>query len=170
MSKRDTTSPGMALPRRAAWQERLRELLATSGYASVGAFADSNPLASLDQLADALGIRDVTAVQLEGELLREAVDEPQVARRARDLLARKLATLPGGWPGPQSARSAEQETQCMQVLASWFPIGFASEYQVAIIKVALELLSEPTLPRGWRPKGASDPLLVKLFERHWRVY
>lgn len=170
MSKRDTTPPGMAPPRRATWQERLRELLATSGYASVGAFADSNPLASLDQLADALGIRDVTAVQLESELLREAVDEPQVARRARDLLARKLATLPSGWPGPQSTRSAEQETQCMQALASWFPIGFASEYQIAIIKVALELLSEPTLPRGWRPTGASDPLLVKLFERHWRVY
>jgi hypothetical protein len=169
MSKRDTSPPGIG-SRRAAWQDRLHELLSRSGYASVGAFADSNPLASLDQLADALSIPDVTAVQLESEMLREALDAQQVARRARDLLSRKLSTLPGGWPGPQSTRSADQETQCMQALASWFPIGFAAEYQVSIIKVALELLSEPTLPRGWRPTGPSDPLLVKLFERHWRTH
>lgn len=169
MRKSDPTPSGMG-PRREVWQQRLHELLAAHGYPSVGAFADSNPLATLDQLADALGVPDVAAVQLESELLREAVDAQQVARRARDLLSRKLAALPGGWPGPQSTRSADQETRCMQALASWFPIGFASEYQVAIIKVALELLSEPSLERGWRPTGPSDPILMKLFERHWRTY
>ncbi len=161
--RRDSSPPGA----RPSWQERLRELLATHGYASLSRYADANPLASLDALADALGLPDVGAVQLEGALLREAMQERQVERRACDLLARKLASLPGGWPGPQNTRSADEETRCMQALASWFPIGFATEYQVSIIKVALDLLSDASLAKGWRPTGASDPLLVRLFEKHW---
>lgn len=168
MSNRDKRSDTLPPGVRPSWQERLRELLGTHGYTSLSRYADANPLASLDALADALGISDVGAVQLEGELLREAVQERQVERRARDLLSRKLASLPGGWPGPSKARNAHEETRCMHALASWFPIGFAAEYQVSIIKVALELLSDVDLAKGWKPTGPNDSLLVKLFEKHWQ--
>lgn len=161
--------PPGAVPR-PPWQDRLRALLASHGYSSLGGYADANPLASLDALADALGIADIGAVQLEGQLLREAVQERQIDRRARDLLSRRLASLPGGWPGPPKARNADEETRSMQALASWFPIGFATEYQVAIIKVALEMLSHPELARGWRPSGPNDPVLVRLFEKHWQPF
>lgn len=167
--KRSDTLPPGSLPR-PPWQERLRELLGSHGYSSLSRYADANPLASLDALADALGIADIGAVQLEGQLLREAVQERQIDRRARDLLARQLASLPGGWPGAPKARNANEETRCMQALSSWFPIGFATEYQVAIIKVALEMLSDTELPKGWRPSGPNDPVLVRLFEKHWQPF
>jgi hypothetical protein len=159
--------PGHGHAWRGDWRQRLSELLQTRGFTSVSQFADVHPLRSLVQLADDLGGGDVAAVQLETVLLDEARSTGTTERRARDLLARRLATLSGGWPGPAAGRTREQESQVMAALSGWVPKTLPGLTTAHIVAIGVALLRSTELPAGWRPTGPDDPVIVEVFERYW---
>jgi hypothetical protein len=75
--------------------ERVRE----RGYASLTAFAEARPTASLVALAEELGEDDIAAAQVFSGLVTEAEQSGQVSRLVRGQLVRELSQhLPNGWP------------------------------------------------------------------------
>ena len=73
---------------RGDWQARLYALIQERGFSSVTAYADSQPGATLLELADVLGSGNVAAVQIEWRLVAEAAASGTMERCARSLLAR----------------------------------------------------------------------------------
>jgi len=159
--------PGHGYAWRGDWKARLRDLVRSRGHSSVSEYVDAHPLRSLLQLADDLGGGDVAAVQLETALIDEARTAGAVARRARDLLARTLATMTDGWPGPAGSRTREQESQAMDALSGWVPHTLPELTTEHVVAFATALLRSTDLPPGWRPTGADDPVVVDLFEHYW---
>lgn len=159
--------PGHGHAWRGDWRARLQELVRARGYGSVSEFVDAHPLLSLVQLANDLGGGDVAAVQLETVLVDEARAADIVERRARDLLTRKLAMLSGGWPGPPSARTREEEARVMDALSGWTPQTLPEMTADHVVALGTALLRSTTIPVGWRPTGPDDPVVVELFEQFW---
>src|SRR5690606_12793156 len=80
------------------WYERVKQRVKERGFDTATAFADSQPRASLLDLADELGKDDVAASQLEKVLIDEAEESGTIERCARSLLVRRLhAKLAEGW-------------------------------------------------------------------------
>ncbi len=159
--------PGHGYAWRGDWMGRLYALVQSRGYGSVSEFVDAHPLRSLIELADDLGGGDVAAQQIQTVLVGEARAARTVERRARDLLARRLAELEGGWPGPASSRTREQEAKAMQALAGWAPSALSEIRTEHCVAFGTAFLQSTELPAGWRPTGADDPVIVDLFERYW---
>lgn len=158
------------VPPRPPWRQQLHAAIEAAGFVSLSAFADAFPQQSLEDLTDALGVSEVSVMDVESELLEESVEDPvQLSFRARDLLFRSIASLPSGWPGPPQERSHAEEALCTTTLARWLPIDIGTEYQEGAVRISVALLGLRSLERGWRPKDAADPVLVALFEEHWRV-
>ena len=81
------------------WKVRLYERVRERGYASLTAFAEARPTASLVALAEELGPDDIAGVQVFSGLVAEAERSNQLTRLVRGQLVRELcACLPNGWP------------------------------------------------------------------------
>jgi hypothetical protein len=145
------------------WKSSLDELVASRGFGSVGAYADAYPLVTTWKLANDLD-RDVSVKLIEAALIAEARAAHDVERRARDLMARSLAAMPDGWPGPR--RTNEQEWPAVAYAAGWLPRDLA-EVKMAHIVGLVTFLLGAELPPGWRPSGADDPVIVEAFRQHW---
>jgi len=91
------------------WTEALSRALESRGFASLSAYADSRPEASLAELAADLGGPDAAPTALEQRLIEEAEATGKMERCARSLLARDLRQeLSEGWqPEPERAESAD---------------------------------------------------------------
>jgi hypothetical protein len=162
------------------WRARIRERLREKGFASVAAFVDARPKASLLGLATELGqatesgLKDVAAVQLERMLLDEAKASGTLERRARDLLARRLhAELPEGWRREWIDTPGDVTTPFFRLgraLSPWCAgLGtYLPECSDAADRVFLAM-SHAAFPEGWLPSGPDDPLLVDVFRAHWTV-
>src|SRR5262245_56429739 len=86
------------------WRPRLHQRIKERGFSTVADFAASAPQATLQDLSRLLGEGDVAPVQIEKELLLEAVAKGDVERCVRDLVARRIREIVGGWPGPRNGR------------------------------------------------------------------
>jgi hypothetical protein len=140
------------------WKVRLYERVRERGYASLTAFAEARPTASLVALAEELGEDDVNAVQVFSGLVAEAERSHQLTRLERGQLVRELsAGLPGGWPTVQDDAN---RFAVAKALSAW--IAFTPEaHQARARQVAAALLATPP-PPGWRPLGPDDELLRTL--------
>src|SRR5882672_12022614 len=95
----------------ADWTALLSRALEVRGCASLTAYADRRPKASLAQLATELG-GDIPPVVLEQRLIKEARTAGALERCARSLLARHLrAELPNGWQHGDAASDDATESQ-----------------------------------------------------------
>jgi len=161
------------------WTARLAARLKARGFSTVAAFADSRPAATQKELADELGckvdagngvmVSDLAPVQIVWALLDEAKEARTFEVRARDLFVRDL-DLPDGWPPPRGAIAPEKRKPLVRALTSWAgDVGSRiAEYHQAANNFADALLIDQTIPVGWLPTSADDPLLIELFRRHWR--
>lgn len=143
------------------WTELLSRALELRGFDSLTAYADSQPTASLAELAAEL-VGDIPAVVLEQELITEARAAGKMERCARSLLVRNLhANLPDGWQTRAEASGDE-------VSDVFFALGMAlpAAYEDAIARVQ-RAMSTADLPSGWLPSGPDDPALVELFASCW---
>ena len=139
------------------WRVRLYERVRERGYASITAFAEARPTASLVALAEELG-DDVAGVQVLSGMLVEAERRKQVTRFVRDVLVRKLSQyLPGGWP---AVLDDANRFEVAKALGSWS--GYMPEtHQERARRAGNALLASPP-PPGWRPLGPDDELLRTL--------
>lgn len=163
-----TTSQGDAW--QGNWEQRLYARIRDRGFSSVTEFIESRPLATLVELADELGQRDVAAVQLRWRWVAEAIATGNMERCARSLLTRTLREeLPEGWhrewpdvPG-DSRTPLFRKVGALSSTAAALPDAY--EESIDRIRVALDAAG---IPEGWLPASADDPLLVEIFRLHWR--
>jgi hypothetical protein len=154
---------------RGDWQERLYTLIRERGFSSVTAYVDSQPGATLLELADGLGSGNVAAVQLEWRLIAEAEASGAMERCARSLLARALrGALPEGWqrewkdvPGDPSTPFFRKVGALCSLTAS-----LPDAYEQATERIR-DGLDAANIPAGWLPEGADDAILVDVFHRCW---
>lgn len=136
------------------WKARLGERLLLAGFATASAYADAHPLRSLVELASQLG-GDVVAVQILWQLRAEAESDPPArSRLARSLLARELVSaIPDGWGDVE---------RCVLAMGSW---AGSLDLDFPAMSAVFARLRE-LAPRGWRPSGPDDPILLEAF-RDW---
>ena len=140
------------------WRVRLYERARERGYASLTAFAEARPTASLVALAKELGEDDVAGVQVLSGLLAEAEQRQQVTRFVRGVLVRMLSqSLPDGWP---PVLDDANRFKVAKALGPW--IAYTPEtHKERARQTRTSLLATPP-PPGWRPLGADDELLRTL--------
>ncbi len=143
---------------RGHWKARLYERVRERGYASLTAFAEARPTASLVALAEELGEDDVNAVQVFSGLVAEAERSHQLTRLVRGQLVRELsACLPNGWPAVM-----DDATRFKVAKALGFWSAFTPEtHKECVDRVGDVLLATPP-PPGWCPLGPDDELLRTL--------
>lgn len=147
---------------RGDWKRRLTTLLADRGHDTVTSFLAMHPRRSLVDLADnVLDGGDVAAIQLQWTFLDEAhaSGPTAVEQCARDLLVRYLHRyMPTGW-------NDADETADGMAYSSW---SSAISRVASVDSLALwEALANQARP-GWLPHDNDDPLLVAVFQAHWR--
>jgi hypothetical protein len=140
------------------WKARLHERVRGLGFASLTAFAEARPTASLVALAEELGKDDVAGIHVCMGLLAEAQQRRQLARFERDMLVRELnKCIPNGWP---AVLEDPYRFPVAKALGLW--IGDIPEaHQERARKVADALLANPP-PPGWLPLSPDDELLRAL--------
>ncbi|MDC0713821.1 NUDIX hydrolase [Stigmatella sp. ncwal1] len=140
------------------WKSRLYERVRERGYASLTAFAEARPTASLVALAEALGPHDIAAVQVFSGLVAEAERNHQVTRLVRGQLVRELSQhLPNGWP---TVLDDANRFDVAHALARWSTYT-PETHQQRVDHVGDALLATPP-PPGWRPLSPDDELLRTL--------
>ncbi len=140
------------------WKVRLYERVRERGYASLTAFAEARPTASLVALAEELGGDDVNAVQVFSGLVAEAERSHRLTRLVRGQLVRELwESLPDGWP---AVLDDEARLEVAIALGSWSAFTPAT-HEERVRQVGDALLATPP-PPGWRPLGPDDELLLTL--------
>jgi hypothetical protein len=130
---------------------------------------DSQPQASLIQLADDLGTGDVAAIQIEWRLIAEAELAGTMERCARSLLARALRyKLPEGWQREWPGMPGDPSTPIFRKVRALVSliVAMPDAYEAAAERVC-DALNAAEIPVGWLPSGADDALLVEVFRRHW---
>ena len=151
------------------WTDGLSRALQTRGFASLTAYADSRPAASLADLAVELGGPDTYPIILEQRLVAEAEVAGTMERCARSLLARDLRSeLPEGWRCGATAADDEARSQVFRLSGVFLTLAMAmpEPYQEAIDRVQRAMMSAE-LPTGWLPEGGDDLVLVELFGCYW---
>jgi hypothetical protein len=150
---------------RGDWYERLKERVRARGFETVTAYADAQPTVSLLALAKQLTQeRDIAALQIELVLLDEADSAGMVERCARDLLVRNLhEELPEGW---HTQWNDDTQYRRAGVFSSWYAT-LGSRYEPAVDSIFAAFVAAP-IPEGWLPDGPDDPILVEIFQKHWR--
>jgi hypothetical protein len=136
-----------------AWTEVLSRELETRGFASLSAYVDSRPEASLAVLASDLGGPDTTPIALEQRLIAEETME----RCARGILARKLRDeLPEGWRSDESDDGDEMTRQARRLSEVFLALAIAlpEAYRDAIDRVQ-QAMHAAELPAGWLPEVPS---------------
>ena len=149
------------------WTEALSRALQARGFASLTAYADSRPAASLTDLAVELDGPDTYPIVVEQKLVAEAEVAGTMEHCARSLLARDLrAVLPEGWQ--RGANGDETTGQAFRLSGVFLTLAMAlpEPYQEAIDRVQ-RAMNAADLPTGWLPEGADDPALVELFGCYW---
>ena len=145
------------------WYERIKQRARGRGFATVTAFADTQPTASLLELADELGKDDVAAAQLEKVLLHEAEEAGTIERCARSLLVRMIhEELPEGW---HKEWNDDTRFRRAGVFSRWV-VDMGSRYE-PIGDHICDVLEAAPIPEGWLPGGPDDPILVDIFQKHW---
>jgi hypothetical protein len=140
------------------WKVRLYERVRERGHASLTAFAEARPTASLVALAEELGGDDVNAVQVFSGLVAEAERSHRLTRLVRGQLVRELwESLPDGWP---AVLDDEARLEVAIALGSWSAFTPAT-HEERVRQVGDALLATPP-PPGWRPLGPDDELLLTL--------
>jgi hypothetical protein len=165
-----TTGPQLTLDILPAdWQESLRRTLATTGFCSATAYADSRPQKPLSELADELGNPAIAAMQLERQLIEEAETAGTMERCARSLLARDLrAELPEGWPREWTASTDQVGSPLFRRAGVFVSLAMAlpEAYEPAVGRVRRAMMGAD-IPVGWVPEGAEDLVLVEVFACFW---
>jgi len=145
-----------------AWQgnvkARLYERVSERGYASLTAFAEARPTASLVALAEELGPDDIAGVQVFSGLVAEAERDNRVTRLVRAQFVRELhECLPTGWP---AVMDDANRFKVAHALGSW--TAFTPETHEERVRQARVALRATPPPPGWRPLGPDDELLLTL--------
>ncbi|HEX5754353.1 MAG TPA: NUDIX hydrolase [Archangium sp.] len=137
---------------------RLYERVRERGYASLTAFAEARPTASLLALAEELGKDDIAAVQVFSGLVAEAERSRRVTRLVRAQIVRELSEgLPNGWPAVLNDANRFQVAKALSAWITYTP----DTHQDRARQVSAALLAKPP-PPGWRPLGPDDELLLTL--------
>lgn len=150
------------------WTALLSRTLESRGFASLTAYADGRPNASLIQLATELA-GDIPPMILEQELIAEAGAAGAMERCARSLLSRHLrAELPDGWQDSMAASDGETDSQRSRLSTVFLALEMAlpGAYEEAIVRLQ-RALTTADLPAGWLPDGPDDPALLELFASYW---
>lgn len=150
------------------WTALLSRALEIRGFASLTAYADGLPKASLTQLVTELG-GDIPPVILEQKLITEARAAGTMERCARSLLARHLcAELPDGWQNSTDASDDEADSHRSRLSTVFLALEMAlpGAYEEALVRVQ-RALTTADLPSGWLPDGPDDPALLELFASYW---
>jgi len=161
-----TTEPRLTLGTAAVERHvSIYQALTAKGFPSATVFAESQPNASLPELAAQLQLIDpmITWVLLERTLVDEAETSDTLERCARSLLARDLRSeLPLGWSG-ESTKNEDASVRAGVFHA--LTIALPESCALAIQRVwrAMEVMT----PMGWLPTGADDPILVATFFAYW---
>jgi len=140
------------------WKARLYERVRERGYASLTAYAEARPTASLVALAEELGKDDIAGVQVFSGLVAEAERTKQLTRLVRGQFVRELyGCLPNGWP---DILEGEARKEVAIALGQWF--AYTPEtHKERVDRVSDALIANPP-PAGWRPLGPDDDLLLML--------
>ncbi len=140
------------------WKTRLYQRVRERGYASLTAFAEARPTASLVALAEELGENDIAAVQVFSGLVAEAEQSGQVTRLVRGQLVRELSQhLSNGWPAELNDANRFEVAHALARWSTYTP----ETHQKRVEQVGDALLVTPP-PPGWRPLGPDDELLRTL--------
>lgn len=165
------------------WRSRLAERLRARGLNSMMGFAEANPQASLQAMAEDLstdhetGIdrADLCAEQLVRVWREEASQggPDAVERFSRRMLVGELhQDLPEGWRSESSSETSRSALSRMAAALTEWTCNHSSEYRTASDRVLDAMIDEGQsgkIPPGWLPVNADDPLLVAIFKRHWRT-
>jgi len=165
------------------WEKRILDRLHKRGFGTIASFADARPVASLVELANELSIdedantdrSDIAAEQIARLWRREANRHgtEAVEHMARRILVGELRRgLPEGWlpnwTESEEARSAA--SRAASATTSWAS-ALGQEYEEASDRVFTALVEEAqagSIPRGWLPASADDPILLRIFQQHWK--
>jgi hypothetical protein len=162
MSDHGKYSGGQGHEWRGDWAARLRDLLAARGFQRLTDYANTRPTATLDALADDLGVGDVAPIQVQWMLVDEARAAGQLERCARDLLSRRLSGFT--WPAD---RARDSQKSIRRALLAWQGSLRDADYDVVLERIAVALLDATDIPASWSPNGPDDPIIVDAFERLW---
>ena len=140
------------------WKVRLYERVRERGYASLTAFAEARPTASLVALAEELGPDDVAGVQVFSGLVAEAERSNRLTRLVRGQLVRELSQhLPNGWPAVLDDANRFDVAHALARWGTYTP----ETHKERVRQVGDALLATPP-PPGWRPLSPDDELLRTL--------
>ena len=148
------------------WHKRITQRVGDRGFDTVSAFADSQPTASLRNLADQLSEdSDIAPIQVERVLVYEAQEMGMIESCARRLLVRRLhEKLPEGWhlqwDGAPGASGSRLASACSSLCAA-----LPEHYQESYSRIR-DALWSASIPEGWLPAGPDDPVLLEIFQ-HW---
>jgi hypothetical protein len=139
------------------WETRIYDRVRQLDFATLTAFADARPTATLEQLARELGPeKDIAPVQVEWLLRHEAQETQRVHRFARSALVRQVhEVFPRGW-----MRGERAEWNRILVGAEWIT-ALGEERRAAAERVWDSLMKIASI--GWLPSSPDDPILVQAF-------
>lgn len=181
-SKTTTKVPARGQAWSGDWQQRVFDRLHKRGFADIGTFADARPAASLIELADELSIdedanidySDVASEQVARLWHEETTKRGAAAieRMARRVLVGELRRgLPEGWSSDwtESKEGISSGYRVSSAATQWMN-ALGKENKDASERIFAALLEEGRtggIPRGWLPESADDPILLRIFQRHW---
>lgn len=180
-NKNITKVPALGQAWSGDWQARIRDRLRARGFSSITAFSESEPRASIVELAEELSTdheaeinrADVAAEQLLRiwhEEARQAGPEA-IERLSRRLLVGALhSAVPEGWHADWKSEEARSAASRAAAALTHWRGHLGKEHRPAADRIVSALLREGregTIPPGWLPTSADDPRLVDLFRRHW---
>lgn len=152
-------------------REYLMHGLQSIGFSSATDYAESLPRASLEELAEGLGLAAIPMVEieLESKLVEEAVERGTVEHCARSLLARDLLQeLPEGWPIEWTTAAPGELNELFRRHKVFHSLILAlpAVYHAGIERVrkAMDIAS---IAPGWHPEGAFDPVLMEMFGNYF---
>jgi hypothetical protein len=154
------------------WYERIKGRARERGFATVTEFAATQPTASLLVLADQLSKgNDVAAAQLEKVLLHEAEEADAMEHCAKNLLVRRLhEKLPEGWPAEWNRDATIRRASAYGAWAAALGERYQPSYRAIGDTLKAAAVDTTLIPSGWLPEGPDDPILVAIFQQHWREH
>jgi hypothetical protein len=150
---------------RGDWKQRLSHLLKLRGFIRLTDYARTDPLATLEQMTQALGEGDVAPIQLQWTLVEEAQQADELECCVRDLLVRHLREVPQGWP---ASRDWDAQEDVGLALNAWQVCLRDPRYNKIMEAIVTAMLNVDDIKPGWLPSGVDDAYIESLFKRYWR--